>query len=167
MTRRGSLVYYLSAWILGCFFMSAAVWAKDQWGVVKISRGMPEISGLLFFTFYGLILGAIPALIAGFLLRRVASLLKCKTPAHWAIFGAILLPLLIGISDALLHLAPARGQTSEWILSWLTSGPHIVVRTGWWLAIPAGAVTGYFLGRIQRAFAPGGATQAQPPQATA
>jgi len=167
MTRRGSLVYYLSAWILGCFFMSAGVWIKDQWGFVKISRSVPEISGLLFFTFYGLILGAVPALIVGFLLRKVASLLKCKTPAHWAIFGAILLPLLVGALETLLRLAPATGERAEWILSWFTSGPHIVIITGWWLAIPAGAITGYFLGRIQRAFAPGEPAPTEPPPVSA
>jgi hypothetical protein len=33
-------------------------------------------------------------------------------------------------------------------------GAENVLRAGWWLAIPAGAATGYYLGRIQRAFAP-------------
>jgi hypothetical protein len=29
-----------------------------------------------------------------------------------------------------------------------------VVQAGWWLAIPAGAATGFLLCRVQRAFAP-------------
>jgi hypothetical protein len=33
-------------------------------------------------------------------------------------------------------------------------GADAVLKVGLWLAIPAGAATGYYLGRIQRAFAP-------------
>jgi len=36
----------------------------------------------------------------------------------------------------------------------LTFGPETVLEAGWWLTIPAGAATGYFLGRVQRAFDP-------------
>ncbi len=88
MTRRGSLIYYFTAWIFGCFFMSLAVWTKDVWGAARLSTGLREAFGVLFFYFYGLVFGALSALIGGFLLRRVAVLLKCRTPAHWAIFGA-------------------------------------------------------------------------------
>jgi hypothetical protein len=31
-------------------------------------------------------------------------------------------------------------------------GAENVLRAGWWLTIPAGAATAYYLGRIQRAF---------------
>jgi len=30
----------------------------------------------------------------------------------------------------------------------------MALQAGWWLAIPAGAATGYLLCRVQRAFAP-------------
>jgi hypothetical protein len=154
MTRRGGLIYYFTAWILGCFFMSLAVWTKDMWGAARLSSGLREAFGFLFFYFYGLMLGALSSLIAGFLLRRVAALLKCKTPAHWAIFGAILVPILIGVLGAWGRRMNLPGHPNIQILSWLTSGPNIVLVAGWWLAIPAGAATGYFLGRVQRAFDP-------------
>jgi hypothetical protein len=154
MTRRGSLVYYLSAWILGCFFISLAVWVKDVCGAMRMSSGLREAFGFLFFYFYGLVLGALPALILAFLLRQVAAILKCKTPGHWAIFGAILTPLLAGVLGILGRYAGSVASNGWRALDWFTSGPHIVLVSGWWLAIPAGAATGYFLACIQRAFSP-------------
>lgn len=154
MTRRGSLIYYFTAWIVGCFFMSLAVWTKDLWGATRLSSGLREAFGLLFFYFYGLLFGALSALIGGFLLRRVAALLKCKTPAHWALFGAILAPILIGVLGMWGRRIEAAGHPGFRLLSLLTFGPKTVLEAGWWLAIPAGAATGYFLGRVQRAFDP-------------
>jgi len=154
MTRRGSLIYYLTAWILGCFFMSLAVWTKDLWGAARLSSGLREAFGVLFFYFYGLVFGALSALIGGFLLRRVAALLKCRTPAHWAIFGAILAPILIGALGTCGHRMDLAKHPGFRLLILLTFGPKTVLEAGWWLAIPAGAATGYFLGRVQRAFDP-------------
>ena len=154
MTRRGSLVYYLSAWTLGCFFMSLAVWIKDLWGVTRMSSGLREAFGILFFYFYGLVLGALPALIFAYLLRKVAALLKCKTPWHWAMFGAFLAPLVVTVLG---YLEPRFGSVAGngWrVVDWFASGPHIVIVAGRWLAIPAGAITAFLLCRIERAFAP-------------
>ena len=163
MTRRGSLVYYLTAWILGCFFISLAVWIKDVWGAARITSALREAFGLLFFYFYGLIFGAPTALIGAFLLRQVAAKFKCKMPSHWAICGAILAPLSIGaVGTWGRHVATGERQGIR-LLSLLTFGPKTVLEAGWWLAIPAGAVTGYFLGRVQRAFDP--ARHAESPKA--
>jgi hypothetical protein len=40
------------------------------------------------------------------------------------------------------------------LLPAITWGPMTVLEAGWWLPIPAGAVTAYLLCRVQRAFAP-------------
>jgi len=167
MTRRGSLIYYLSAWILGCFFMSLAVWTKDMWGPARLSSGLREAFGVMFFYFYGLLFGALSALIGGFLLRRVAALLKCKAPAHWAIFGAILAPVLIGVLGTWGRRMDLAGHQGFRLLGLLTFGPKTVLEAGWWLAIPAGAATGYFLGRVQRAFDPAQHAAASANQASA
>jgi hypothetical protein len=154
MTRRGSLIYYFTAWIFGCFFMSLAVWSKDLWGAARLSSGLREVFGLIFFYFYGLVFGALSALMGGLLLRRVAAWFECKRPAHWAIFGAILEPLLIvvlGTWGRRMELAAPPGFP---LLRLLTFGPKTALEAGWWLAIPAGAATGYFLGRVQCAFDP-------------
>ncbi len=95
MTRRGSLIYYLSAWILACFFMSLLVWVKDLFAVTLETPMSRSAFGLLFFYFYGLVFGAVAALVGAFLLRVVMAALKCKTPIHWAVVGAILAPALI------------------------------------------------------------------------
>jgi len=166
MTRRGSLIYYLSAWICGCFFMSFTIWIRMMWTGPRVGWPTRQAFGLLFICFYGLVLGAFTALVFAFFVRRVAAGLKCKTPLHWAIFGAILSPAIIGLLGAMgRHLEP-ESQPGVRLLPLLLLGPGLVLEAGWWLAIPAGAATAYLLGRIQRAFAP-----AQPapvsPQSTA
>ena len=153
MTRRGTLVYYLSAWILGCFFISALVWIRSLFPArmhVSISR---SASGLLALYFFGLIFGAFAALAGAFLLRTVMTSLKCKTPAHWAFMGAILAPVII----VLLGISARRIERSQipamQALILFTYGPRTVLDAGWWLSVPAGAVTAYLLCRIHGAFA--------------
>jgi hypothetical protein len=154
MTRRGSLVYYLSAWTLGCFFMSLLIWTRDLFQVtldVPLGRSAP---GFLFFYFYGLVFGALAALVGAFLLRAAMRALACKTPIHWAVAGAILAPLLIailGIGGRRVGMGQDPGMR---LLGLLTLGPKTVLEAGWWLAIPSGAATAYLLGQIQRAFGP-------------
>jgi hypothetical protein len=98
MTRSGSLAYYLTAWICGCFFMSLAVWARDLFGAAADNAFSSHSAfGLIFFYFYGLVFGAIAALVGAFLLRRIMTALKCITPSHWAVVGAILAPVVIAI----------------------------------------------------------------------
>jgi hypothetical protein len=162
MTRRGSLIYYLSAWILGCFFMSLAIWIKDSIGPTQGLTSARSAFGLIFFYFYGLILGALATIVAAFLLRRLMLALKCKTPSHWAITGAVLTPAIAGVLGWLGRRADLAGHSGQ-LLTLLTTGPKVVLEAAWWLAIPAGAATAYLLCRIERAFA----TQPEPPKATA
>jgi hypothetical protein len=154
MTRRGSLVFYLSAWILGCFFMSLLVWAKNIFAAsfdLPLSR---SAFGLLIFYFYGLVFGALAALIGAFLLRAVAPALKAKAPVAWAVVGALLAPLLIAALGMLGRRVQAFSPVAARLVDLLTWGPRTVLDVGWWLAVPAGAATGYLLCRIERAFAP-------------
>jgi len=156
MTRRGSLIYYLSAWILGCFFMSLAIWIRDAAGsnalFVSVRR-FDSIFGLIFFYFYGLILGAFAAMLGAFSLRRIMRALKCKTPSHWAVAGAILMPVVVVTLGWLERRFDVTLHPGERLMTLLTLGPKTVLEAGWWLAVPAGAVTAYLLGRIERAFA--------------
>jgi hypothetical protein len=97
--------------------------------------------------------GAPTALLFGFLLRRIMRVLKCRTPMHWAIAGAILAPLVVvalGLgSRSAAHVLPPNYAS----VLFLFVGSENILRMGWWLTIPAGAATAYYLGRIQRAFA--------------
>jgi len=154
MTRRGSLIYYLTAWICGCFFMSLAIWIRDLWGATVTSSRSREAFGVLFFYFYGLVFGALAVLIAAFLLRRIMTRLKCKTPLHWAIAGAVLAPVLVGGLGEWGLRAGGEQRLEPRLLSFLLLGPVMALQAGWWLAVPAGAATGYLLCRVQRAFAP-------------
>jgi hypothetical protein len=154
MTRRGSLIYYLAAWALGCFFMVLAVWCQNL--IVTSSQDLMReaTEGFLALIFYGYLFGAPTALLFGLLLRRIMLALKCKTPMHWAVAGVILAPLVvlalgIGSRRAALVLPPNYAS-----LLFPLVGAETVLRAGWWLTIPAGLATGYYLGRIQRAFAP-------------
>jgi hypothetical protein len=154
MTRSGSLAYYLTAWICGCFFMSLAVWTKDLFGISTNNAlsGYTAV-GLIFFYFYGLVFGAVAALAGAFLLRRVMAALKCTTPSHWAIAGAILAPAVVTILGLCGRFIGAEAPSRMDVLMSITLGPVMVMKTGWWLAIPAGAATAYLLCRVQRAFA--------------
>jgi hypothetical protein len=152
MTRRGSLAYYLAAWICGCFFISAAVWLKDLGNKPVQLVTLTGAAGLLFFYFYGLLLGAIASLVGAFLLRRLMALARWEQGWQWALAGAILAPLLIGALGAWWRHATWPAQPGPRWLSLLAYGPSVVLDAGLWLAIPAGAATAFVLYRIHRAF---------------
>jgi hypothetical protein len=154
MTRRGSLIYYLAAWALGCFFMVLAVWCQNLILTSSQDWMREATEGFLALIFYGYLFGAPTALLFGLLLRRIMLALKCKTPMHWAIAGGILAPVVVVVlgigSRRAAHLLPSDDAAILFPLV----GAENVLRAGWWLTIPAGFATGYYLGRIQRAFAP-------------
>lgn len=153
MTRQGSLAYYLAAWVCGCLFMSSFVWIR-----AAIMRS-PEIADLgvafsfLIFNFYGLMLGAPTALLVAFLLRRVTDLGRCQKSWQWMIVGSALSTALIA-AFWFLDGINMTGRAMAWrVVSFFGSGPQIVVNSGWWLAVPAGAATAWVLYRVQRSFA--------------
>jgi hypothetical protein len=157
MTRRGSLAYYLAAWICGCFFMSVCVWARSMVSADS-ARGEYSIagySGFFFVVFCGLLYGAATALIGAFLLRRLMRALKWRSAVQWIVAGGVLAPALIWLVAELAHRTSASSVPAPTFVSVLIGGPKMVIAVGWWLAIPAGAATAYVLYRIDRAFAPG------------
>jgi hypothetical protein len=163
MTRRGSLIYYLAAWALGCFFMVAVVWCRAMIGVPSQDFLREGAKGFLLLMMYGYLFGAPIALLYGFVLRRIMVALKCKTPLHWAIVGALLAPVVIvalGYGSRSAALVLPREYAS---LLFPLVGAEAILHVGWWLTIPAGAATAYFLGRIQRAFAMAASAAPTPP----
>jgi hypothetical protein len=148
MTRRGSLAYYLAAWICGCFFMSALVWIKDL-ATVPLQLATPKGAfGLLFFCFYGFIVGAFASLVSAFLLRRIAVAARWTQAWRWTLAGAVLAPVIIGLLGKWWQRS---ADTAPWLLL-IAYGPAVVLYAGLWLAIPAGAATALVLYRIHRAF---------------
>jgi hypothetical protein len=91
--------------------MSLAIWIRDLWGSTVTSPRSREAFGILFFYFYGLVFGALAILIAAFLLRRIMTLLKCKTPLHWAAVAAVLAPVLVAALGEWAHGCRAAGWT--------------------------------------------------------
>jgi hypothetical protein len=154
MTRSGSLIYYLAAWALGCFFMVLAVWCRGIFGVSSGNMLRGGAEGFLSLTIYGYLFGAPIALFYGFLLRRIMIALRCKTPMHWSVAGAILAPLVVVVLGFASRSAANVLPRDYSALLFPLAGAEAVLRAGWWLTIPAGAATAYYLGRIQRAFAP-------------
>jgi hypothetical protein len=161
MTRRGSLAYYLAAWVIGCFSITVALWIREL-----IVHGFDSPGGyafvLLGLSFYSLIFGAFLALLGGFLLRNLMNAVKGATAMHWVAAGAMLAPVMVVgtnwvanslVPFVLTDLPPLVKiyQAGEFFLF---LGAQTIVEKGWWLSIPAGAATAYPLYRIERAFAP-------------
>src|SRR6202007_2705812 len=102
-----------------------------------------EAFGVLFFYFYGLVFGALAVLIAAFLLRRIMTRLKCKTPLHWDIAGAVLAPVLVGgLGEGGLR-AGGEQRLEPRLLSFLLLGPVMALQAGWGLGISAGGGGGH------------------------
>jgi len=154
MTRRGSLAYYLAAWICGCVFTSDAVWLFSIYSVRGYSNQFAGVFGLLFLCFYGLMCGAVPALIWAFILRRLMKALNRRRTVEWIAAGAGLsTALVVGLGEWGLRFSN-HGATPPLPIESLVCGPVGVMTADWWLAIPSGAATAYVLYRIDRAFAP-------------
>jgi hypothetical protein len=153
MTRRGSLAYYLAAWICGCVFMSVCLWI---WVFIEGGRQNEHLApiafSLLLSCFYGLIIGAAASLLFAFLLRRLMAALRWRAVLQWTIAGAILNTIVVVALGNCDRWANAHSVAA--LSRILTAGPAVVMDTGWWIAIPAGAATAYVLYRIDRAFAP-------------
>lgn len=152
MTRRGSLAYYLAAWVCGCFFMGATIWLANELHPVQ----PPAVSFFLYIYFLSLMFGAVTALLFAFFLRRAANGMHWSSTWHWLVGGAILAPVLTALLGwtASSHLL----QGSSWKL-WICGpliSPYFVGFDHRWsplFAAPAGAVTAWVLSRVHRAFA--------------
>jgi hypothetical protein len=162
MTRRGSLIYYLSAWAVGCFTITLSIWAKELIGR-EFQVGLTNYTfALIGFYSYALLFGAPLALLGGFLLRRIMQALNSYHPLHWTLLGAATAPalvLLFGWTGRYLFKVLPRDLWITKILTgiaglFLFAGTEMVLQKGWWLAIPAGAATAYLLCRIERRFVP-------------
>ena len=152
MTRRGSLVYYLSAWVLGCFFMAACLWL-----VIRSSMQW-YVAGFLGFFVFSLFFGAFAALLFGILLRALNAWAGFSRLWQWVAGGAGLSLLLVlglgamGEATIRKYSPGTESTTLQYALLLMLGGPAVVFDEGSWLAIPAGAATASVLYFIHRAF---------------
>ena len=90
MTSRGSLAYYLAAWVCGCFFMALAFWLEMQFSRSATLQGTFQSVSFLGFCFFGLIFGAVPSVLFGWILRSLMKLLPRGTIWLWVTLGTAL-----------------------------------------------------------------------------
>jgi hypothetical protein len=158
MTRRGSLAYYLAAWVCGSFFIGLGLWIFAGWGRATGSSGFQGIWGFLFFCFLGLLSGACTTLLFAALVRRVVSLIPSAALWHWLLVGAgaglAVTWGLAALGDLLEETAvDIHSSLLSLVLLLVVGGPSLVWDQQWWLPIPAGAATAALLFYIHRAFA--------------
>ena len=155
MTRRGTLAYYLAAWVIGCFVISLMVWlfAPPQEGV-----SLPAPARLLILYFLSLAYGAVDILLFAFLLRRVDASGGPRTTSRYgrwpALFvGFALVRLLLWSGDALVGASPlpGGGPLSYLLLTFWTA-PNALRLAGIWQAPVGGALTAIVLCLVDRAF---------------
>jgi hypothetical protein len=95
MTRRGSLVYYLTSWICGGLFLTIAMFLQQHAQPREMGIG-PTGAGAEILTTYFLVLifGAFLSLVFAFLLRRIMGWMHAEHLWQWVVAGvALALPL--------------------------------------------------------------------------
>jgi hypothetical protein len=153
MTRQGSLAYYLAAWICGCSFMALGFWANVHWLHGGPSAQAFLDTGFLALCFLALITGAVPALLFGWLLRRLTRLFRVEQFWLWIVAGAALAPALLKILGGVGSLARNLPDSIFPIRLFLLGGPMAVLDAGIWVTLPVGAATAGVLFAVHRAFA--------------
>ena len=151
MTRRGTLAYYLAAWVIGCFVVAVLQWIADAF-----AGSMGTASALLITYFFSLVFGAVTILLFAFLLRRCMRLMKAGSLWIWVVSGAalafVLIIALIHAQNALLSMR--SGQFGELFFGLILKAVDSLSGHNLWQAPVAGATTAAVLGLVDRAFAP-------------
>jgi Na+/melibiose symporter-like transporter len=145
MTRRGTLAYYLAAWVIGCFVAAVLFFSVT---------GGAGAAALLLTYFFTLIVGATDLLIFAFLLRRLMGRLGTHRIGNWALAGAALSSLLMLLFAWISSRRPAAWGTGalEAVTNVLVGGAEVLRQTGFWQAPVDGAVTAVVLCLVDRAF---------------
>jgi hypothetical protein len=145
MTRRGTLAYYLAAWVVGCF-IAAALFSSTAETV--------RVSMFLVTYFFALMGGLAGLLLFAFFLRLAMRLLGTHSLWIWAAAGAGIFSALV----FLLAMASEKRPEAWWtgvpltISNLFFAGARAVRRTGFWQAPIDGAVTAAVLCLVDRAF---------------
>ena len=154
MTRRGSLAYYLAAWVCGCLFMAMAAWLPGKWEPTHWTPGFRGASGFLSFYFLSLIFGAFTALLFAFLLRRLVAVFVWKGLWQWVLLGAALAELLVWGLGTLGRNSETSVRSLGILLILLLGALGAVRPPPVWINLLVGAATAFVLCFIHRAFEP-------------
>jgi hypothetical protein len=150
MTRRGTLAYYLAAWVIGCFVVAFLQWLGEA-----LAGEIHPASILLTTYFFSLIFGAVAILLFAFLLRRSLRLLKSHALWMWLLAGAVLslleILILIHMRNAILSIRV--GEFGEFFFAAVLNAAGTLSGHNLWQAPVDGAITAVVLCIIDRAFA--------------
>jgi hypothetical protein len=155
MTRHGSLVYYMTSWICGGFFLTVAMFLEDKASPSEMGMG-PSGAGAAILTTYFLVLifGAFLSLLFAFLLRRLMGWFCLEKLWQWALAGTVLaVPMAYAIRWAS-HFTDVIGLQGAWhqIAVFLFLGVRGIAEHHVLLALPVAALTSAVLFLIHRAF---------------
>ena len=156
MTRRGSLVYYLTSWSCGGLFLTLAMYVRETVSPAGMGIG-PSGAGVAIITTYFLVLifCAFLSLLFAFLLRRLMSWLRAEKLWQWALAGpALALPMAWGVRWAS-RATDMIGLQGAWrqVAVFLFLGVRGIAERHVLLALPVAAATSAVLFLIHRAFA--------------
>lgn len=142
MTSRASLVYYLSAVVIGCLLMSLAVWLSPVFDAFRIKGG--------FFGFYllGLLCGSLVAILHAFALRKLTVTFGWNRSWQWIVSGAAIAWVLTWALGSL--ALSVESLSSGWIFLLVLAGPTAAVFAGTWPTVLAGGATACFLHMVHR-----------------
>jgi len=136
--------------------MGLAFWLEIHWPSRASSEVVFRDVGFLGLCFFGLILGAVPSLLFGWILRKLLRLLRAENVWIWIAVGAALALLLIWILGSAGRLArDPRFLPYSALPVWpfLLVGPLAVLEGSIWVSVPVGAATAGVLYAVHRAFA--------------
>ena len=156
MTSRGSLAYYLASWVCGCSFMALAFWIELQFSRQASLQGTFQGVSFLGFCFFGLIFGAVPALVFGWTLRRLMSVFPTRGLWLWITMGAAIAFAVIWCLIALgqvLRDPRALPYSALPVWPFLVVGPLALSEGRLWITLPVGAATAAILFAVNRTFA--------------
>jgi hypothetical protein len=158
MTRTGSLAYYAAAWVIGCFVLTSVGSLADFWH--GQSFGPKEFLG---YSFISMVVGAIDSILFAFTLRHLMHLRRNRVLVEWTGAGAVIAYLLTGLlsrAGLLFTASPLyRGSLGEFVYEAVFLAPVEIWKGAAWITLTSGAVTGWILFLIDRAF-----TKEYPPQ---
>ena len=152
MTRRGSLVYYLAAPVVGCFAMTMTFYVA-QW---PASRSYLWSRNIVIAYLGVLVQGMVAALLYAFLLRLSMRLLGSHRSWVWPLAGAFWGLIVVRCLGVLNRVYDLDERWYYLARSLSTAGPGHLVELGVdWLSLFPGLLTAVLLFRIHRAFEPG------------
>ena len=155
MTRRGTLAYYLAAWVIGSFVVALMLW------IIAASSGTrsgepANAAMLLRLNFLSLIFGAPGALFFAFLLRRLMRWWGTHDVWKWLLTGAWLavapVLLLLPLYDRFSRSMNFDPGSLGFLLTLVLAGPGLLSHSGLWQVPIEGAATAVVLCLIDRAF---------------